>query len=270
MSWWMQGVSEAPKDLDIEIAFENNVYSIWFERLLEYLDERRKQFVGTIHVTDIVYPCPRRGYYNAFMPPNMRMSGVMFVWMGIEMHKFPFLEHSELNLSWEGISGTVDEYEKGLFLDIKTTRNPPLYYNRKRKEKVITIRDHHLTQLEYYRVLLEKNDYPVESAGILYIDVNDGNVYPAMAQIHSRELDKIEEEMLDRKNSLEFYLTTRHLPPRDMSIGWMCKKGYCPNAYQCYKNVNPVDYLKPEYVELRWSTLKELLDEEEAPVEETA
>lgn len=265
--WWLAGLPQSPSDNDIERKFEQNIFLKWFEKLYTTLGANTAQRAPGVHVSDLVYPCARRGYYNALLPPTLDMKGSIYVWIGIELHKLKLLEHSELSLEWNGISGTVDEYENGIYIDIKTTRNPPTYYNRSRKEKVVTIRAHHLTQLEYYRVLLEENEYPVDVAGILYIDVNEAKLFPGMAKIHARELDTIKEEMMGRQAPLELYLNTRTLPPRDTSVWWMCSGGYCPHFGTCMRNSNPSDFLSEEYMNMRWSTVNELLDDNAAAPE---
>jgi len=243
-----------------------------YERLIEMFVERRFQeslfgFMTKnnslrnpgVHVSDIVYPCARKAYYAHLSPPNLDTEGAMRLWIGIKIHETPLTETNELTLEWNGITGTVDEYEDGLLIDKKTTRNPPVYYNRSRKEHVVSLRDHHLTQLEYYKVLLEKNGYPVNEAGILYIDVNDAQVYFGRAKF-TRTSEEIEREMLSRAKTIELFLNERKLPPYDNSIKWMCMK-YCPYQQQCALNINPADYLTEEYLNIRWSDINQMIEE---------
>jgi len=246
-----------------EQKMETKIEERFLERLFQYLQESGEGRVKGVHVSDIIYPCARKGYYNALMPPlNLDIKGAIRIWTGIELHKMPLCKQHELSLSWRGINGTVDEYENGLFFDKKSTRNIPTYYDRKRGAYVVKIREHHLRQLEYYRVLLEENNYNVDVGGILYINVDDASIMAGIGDLFARELEAIKEEMLERSSKLSLYLNTRTLPPRDMSVRWMCVKGYCPFVQQCMLNINPTEFLKQEYLETRWSVINEIRDED--------
>ena len=253
MSW-----ADMTKDKDADLQtrkIELGVEEKFLETLFRYLQNSGETRVAGLHVTDILYPCSRRGYYNALMPPlGLDVAGAIRIWTGVELHKMPMLEKHEITLEWSGISGTIDEYEKGLFIDKKTTRKIPTVYDRKLGEYVVNIRDHHLRQLEYYRVLLEENGYNVDWGAVLYINVDSGEVMAGLGDIHERKLEDIESEMSERALNLKVYLDKKVLPPRDISIRWMCHK-YCPYIQQCMLNVNPTSFLTPEFVDSRWSII---------------
>lgn len=231
----------------------------FLEKLYNSLKGNTAERKQGIHVSDLVYKCPRRAYYNHMMPPSMDLKGAIRVWTGIELHKTPLMEHSELTLEWNGIVGTIDEYENGFLMDKKTTRSVPTYYNRSRKEKVVTLRDHHKLQLEYYKVLLEENNYPVTEGGILYIDVNEAEVWFGRANF-TRSNEEIKKEMISRKNAIELFLNARKLPPYNNETRWMCM-GYCPFQQQCSLDMNPADFLSEKYMNMRWSEVNEALEE---------
>lgn len=193
------------------MEWEERFYCIVFDDLME---EREG-----IHVSHLVYPCLRRAYYDITTDTSFDLEGGMRMWIGKQIHKLPVSKHHELSLEWEDIRGTIDEYENGFFMDKKTTRNIPKRYPR----------SHHVKQVEMYRVLLEKNGYPVKEASILYIDVDSTRVKEYKVKL-KRDIEQVELEMLRKKEIIETALFSRQPPNRH--IDWLCR--YCNHSSRCF------------------------------------
>ena len=169
-----------------------------------------------IHVSTLVYDCLRRGYYDATLGPRFNLETYLKFWIGKSCHTTPILRHHELSLEWNGVKGTVDEYEDGVIVDKKTTREIPR-----------SPYPSHVKQLEYYKVLLESNGYPVEQGFILYIDVATPGAHVLEAPL--RETGDVQRELMEKYTTL-----TRALedgtPPRGVP-GWLCR--YCGFSEEC-------------------------------------
>jgi CRISPR/Cas system-associated exonuclease Cas4 (RecB family) len=174
---------------------------------------------GKISVSSIIYPCLRKAYYEKKHGAFFDISAAYTFWIGKAMHKMNFLEEGEGELEWEGIVGRFDDYEKGTLVDKKSVNELPR-----------TANSHHITQLEYYYVLCQKNHKPVNDIWILYLEKK----YPAHKwfKVKPRPLEVIEKEMLERKSVLEECLAkgSNKIPGRDIS--WLCK--YCPFTPLCF------------------------------------
>jgi len=264
MNWTDLSIKKT--DSDYEKKIEMFVERRFQERIFNFMSGNTGDRKPGVHVSDLVYPCTRKAYYARLTPPNLDTKGAITLYTGIKVHEMPLSENCELTLEWNGIVGTIDEYENGLLIDKKTTRNVPKYYNRSRKEQVVSLRSHHLTQLEYYKVLLEENGYDVDEAGILYIDVNESEVWFGRAKF-SRTSEEVKQEMIQRKTMLETFLNARKLPPFDNSIRWMCM-GYCPYQQACALNRNPAEHLSDEYLNTRWTDINNMIEELNEPIEE--
>jgi len=156
-------------------------------------------------VTALIYECMRRAYYQLTIPErSISPQGAVRAWVGRECHKTDILGgEMELSLEWEGITGRIDEYdpERKLLLDKKTTRVIP-------REPW----SHHITQCEYYKILLEENERPVDEGVLCYINVDNGTIqnYP----VRFRNSEEIKKEMLEKKRTLQECLNSGILPPR--------------------------------------------------------
>lgn len=199
-----------------------------FYKALAWSERDRTVF----HVTELSRECMRQSWYahvhgglGYFNVETLLRFGI-----GTGIHKIPILAQSELPLSWAGIHGTIDEYENGVILEKKHTsakfpRSP---------------QDHYVRQVEYYKVLLLKNDFKVTAAYILYINVDDPEI--RVFPLSMRPTDEIENEMLFRKALLEDHIKKKIPPPRTM--GWQC--GYCNYASICFGREYPIFMDPPE------------------------
>jgi CRISPR/Cas system-associated exonuclease Cas4 (RecB family) len=266
MSNWTAGAIVKTDPL-YEKKLEMSVERLFSETLFKFMTRNNAERVPAVHVSDLVYACPRKAYYAHTTPPALNMKSAITLWTGIMLHETPLTENCEMTLDWEGIVGTIDEYDADakMLIDKKTTRNVPQYYNRSRKEQVVSLRSSHLTQLEYYKVLLEENGYPVEEAGIIYIDVAESKMAFGRAKF-KRSNEVVKEEMLARKDILEYALNNRELPHYDNSVKWFCM-GYCAHQQACALNVNPPDIYTEDYTEKRWSVLHQALEDVAIPLD---
>jgi len=205
------------QDLEVLEAFYTAVFR-------ECLEEHHP-----ISVTALVYDCLRRAYYNAVVPEEIiDPAGKIRVWIGKKLHETSIYPKSEIELSYKGVHGRVDEYDPSSkrIIDKKTTRKIPREPH-----------DHHVKQLLFYKVLMERNGYPVEKATVLYIDVNSTNVvaYPVDLSDASFDMEAVEKEMLEKAGRLRRALKSGILPPRSMS--WLCH--YCAYFSWCFLNYMP-------------------------------
>lgn len=186
------------------------------------------------HVTELVFNCPRQiflrrvvGDFFISYPSIFRLA------IGRKMHEISILKEHEKRIEWQGIVGTVDEYENGVLIEKKTTvhapRNAPY--------------GHHVTQAEYYKVLLEETGNPVLHGFILYFDVSNVDDPLTIFEVPFRLYDVIKSEMIRKRNELLKIFGSLNfeqkfvIPARKTS--WLCK--YCDYAYMCYM---PIDKLQ--------------------------
>lgn len=189
------------------------------ERILESINKQNKRREG-IHVTSLVYGCLRRSYYEQTVGDGLfNLKTLLTFWIGRAIHMTPLLKEHELQLEFEGIVGTVDDFEpeEGLLIDKKTCKLIP-------KEAY----SHHKKQIEYYIWLLKKNGHDVKKAYVLYIDIVNKKL--ELFPVFARNLDVIEKEILERKNMLLEALNNKEMPPRSMS--WLCD--YCSFSGRCF------------------------------------
>jgi len=180
-----------------------------------------------ISVTAVQYECLRRGYYNALVPEELiSLDGKVRTWIGRKLHETPIYPVHELRLVWAGVHGRIDEYDPASLkiVEKKTVRSIP-------REP----RPHHVEQLKFYRVLMERNGFPVENASILYIDVSSARVRAYRVDVLDEPLEAIEDRMVARGQLLRDHLLSHQLPPRRMS--WLCD--YCAYVGWCFSDYNP-------------------------------
>ncbi|MHA1286218.1 MAG: CRISPR-associated protein Cas4 [Candidatus Thorarchaeota archaeon] len=191
---------------------------MWTERFYCAVFKDLKSERKGIHISHLIYDCLRRAYYDLTTDVPFDLDGGMRMWIGKQIHKLSISDNSELTLEWEGITGSVDEYQDGHFCDLKTTRNVPR-----------SSRPHHVKQLEMYRVLLEKNGYEVKDASMVYINVDTTEVVEFPVKF-KRNIETVEKEMLEKKSKLETALERGWLPERHLS--WLCR--YCNYSSRCF------------------------------------
>ena len=196
---------------------ENKIVEKFYQAL--FRESAYSQPKGTVSVTQLSFPCIRRAVLEMLSPrKEIDPEGLIRTWIGRKLHESSVLGgRNEVEVQWGGIFGRVDEYspESGVVLEKKTTRYIPA-----------EPRENHVRQVEYYKVLLERNGMAVSSAYILYIDVNDA--YVRVFPVEMRPAEEVEAEMLERKEKILECVAMNILPPRDVGF-WeeKSRKTYC-------------------------------------------
>jgi len=193
-----------------------------YERLLSN-DYERKVSDDETFVTELVYDCLRRAYYSRKIAPTFDLKTVVTFFIGNAIHTYKLAGKNEMSISWNNIRGRVDDYdpETGVLFEKKTTYSG-----------VRSVLPHHLTQVEYYKVLLEKNGYKVSNGYVVYVNVVDRRVM--VFPVVFRPSEEIEAEMLKKKETLIKSLKENKPPKR--YLGWLCE--YCPFAGICFSKGN--------------------------------
>lgn len=134
------------------------------------------------------------------------------------------------------LQGTVDSYDPELrtILDYKTVSEYRKYDPRlKRGADRTAADDDHVLQVNLYRMLLEVNGYPVDAAGIFYIQTYKEakrNIF----DVPLWDLDDTLELAVRLAEPLARYELLGELPPpltEDHPKFWLC--GRCPVAEKC-------------------------------------
>lgn len=192
--------------------------------IIKDIDEDRSR---EIHVTDLVYECVRRAYYEKTEGYGVTgFDTAMVLWTGKKLHETGLegCEHEvpvEMELGGVTVVGRIDELCDGgdLIVDKKTTRHVPS-----------SPYDHHVFQVLLYALALKKMGRRVPSRGaVIYIDVSGLNIRAYTFQITASLLDKVEREATARAVELAAALKLRR-PPRPRP-GWLCQ--YCSYVRRC-------------------------------------
>lgn len=193
--------------------------------IYKYLGNTEDDYRYKIHVSDLIYDCTRRAYYNKIYPTIVDIAGALRMSIGKAVHEIQMSPGHEMEIEFEGILGHIDEYWDGIVVDKKTCRMIP-------REPY----SHHVKQVEMYRAMLLERGYEVERLAILYIDVSKPEIKAYSWEPQFDPLDVLD-EMLTKKAVLLDALKSGIAPPRHVS--WECN--YCPYAWQCFKEVGDVD-----------------------------
>ncbi|MCR8432729.1 MAG: Dna2/Cas4 domain-containing protein [Crenarchaeota archaeon] len=183
--------------------------------------EEAKPPLEKINVTDLAFPCLKHAFYSKKFVNERRgkFSELVTLWVGTKLHEVKILNQHEVEVEYNDIYGRVDGYGDGVILELKTTRKiPPQPF------------PHHLKQVNYYRVLLERNNYPVAFAVILYVNIANSTA-KAFLILFEQSLEDTEREMIERKERLVNALKSDTPPPSIPEEPWACD--YCDFAYLC-------------------------------------
>ena len=199
------------------------------EKFYEAIQDEQEPRTG-IHVSSLCYSCLRRGYYSLVHGDYFDRKNLLTFWIGRMLHKTKVLAEQEIKLEWERIKGSCDDYENGWLIDKKTCTVIPERANL-----------HHITQLEYYAVMLEAIGQPVNHGWIIYIDISNKRVAEQYASLRKGR-EKIKTEMREKRDILEKALATKTPPERN--IDWLCD--YCSFSSICFskplKDLNLRDF----------------------------
>lgn len=200
-----------------------------YKGIVEYLEQERRKGV---HVSNIKYPCLRRGYYDIAKPRNYDWETAWKFFIGSKVHEVPLEdeEYHEIELEWNEILGSCDEYDpdQKMVYDKKITDNPP-HYNKK------YARDQDQKQVSYYAVMLEAAGYPVEKGMVLYLDKSKDKPNPVKKPVDlpddlSEDGDTAK-EMIRKKDVIKQALKSK-TPPHRNPNDWLCR--YCDHFRTCY------------------------------------
>jgi CRISPR/Cas system-associated exonuclease Cas4 (RecB family) len=170
-------------------------------------DSPYSQPKGSVSVTQLSFPCLRRAVIEILSGiSGIDPGGLIRTWIGKKCHETSILRKKmELELQWEGVYGRVDEYDPDSFvlIDKKFTRSVPS-----------EVREHHARQVNYYRVLLEKNGMPVSEMYVVYVDVDAAFV--RVLPVEMMPLEEAEAELVERRDRVLECVKTGILPPREV------------------------------------------------------
>jgi CRISPR/Cas system-associated exonuclease Cas4 (RecB family) len=208
--------------------FEQKVLQDFYQSLYKYLREKGGEDIrknippNKVLASELIYDCLRRPYYSRVYGDSIDLQSAMRMVVGAKWHEIPIYS-GEMQVEWEDIVGHPDEYDKegGILLEKKSCRDLPR-----------SPYDHHVKQVEIYRLLLEKNGFPVLASIILYFNVGsrDGGPDAKAFIISPCDLDQLEVELLKKKEILLKSLEERKPPPP--YISWLC--GYCQFTSKCF------------------------------------
>jgi len=197
----------------------------FYRAVLTELEEDRS---NEVHVTDLVYECLRRAYYEkkySAMPSDE--SGALVLWIGKKLHETPVCSGHEVELSADidgvPVRGSIDELctvgDKIVIVDKKSTRGAP--------SKPY---EHHVKQVLFYAAILAKTKGIVADYGaVLYIDV--ANLYSKVFvfPITVMDIESAWAELSSKARKLWDAMVNDRVPPAEP--GWLCK--YCPYWRRC-------------------------------------
>ena len=185
-----------------------------FNAMLDEKDRDKTVF----YVTEICYDCLRYAYYNITEGRRYGMKDLITTFVGKAVHLIPILEKNELEVSYKCVRGRVDDYENGILLEKKTCRKIP--------DKPL---EHHIRQVEYYKVLLEESGYPVDKIFIAYLDVANNKL--EVFEVKPRNTEEIKREIDEKIGELMKAVALGKPPERKFS--WLCS--YCPFFDKCVR-----------------------------------
>jgi len=203
------------------------------EKFLEAIIQKQEPRSPGVHVTDIAYPCKRKAWFTRQLGEFGTSQDVLTLWHGRMLHNTTILPMSELELTWNGITGRLDEYDKdeAILIDKKSI---------KKIFKSYLPKPEHVFQLECYNVLLQKNGHaPVKEARILYMEKETPHsILDLEVTKKLRSADVVADEMVAAKE----LILSKDPPPR-VCNEWTCD--YCSFVPKCFQQFEKVTQLMP-------------------------
>ena len=233
---------------------------------LELQEDRSRE----IHVTDLVYPCIRKAYYQKTMPPAYKgETSLLTLWIGKKLHEtrppnaYDFsdktVEEAREILTPELVrdieSGTEPVVLHELPLEAElggarvVGRTDMVVWDPESGEWIVVDKktvereaprspySHHVEQVLFYASMLNSlyGITPTRGA-VAYIQLSQGKTI----EVHEFDIlpDKLEEArgvMEERASGLALALGTGVLP--EPVMGWYCR--YCPYYEACVLDLNP-------------------------------
>ncbi|MEM4863527.1 MAG: PD-(D/E)XK nuclease family protein [Candidatus Nezhaarchaeales archaeon] len=207
---------------------EGEIIARFWKAVMKSIDDGQR--ASEIHVTDLVYDCIRRSWYDKQVGDVVSdPKGIMAVWIGRMLHEMPVCDEHEVELKYTTpsgieITGRMDELcvidGDVVIIDKKTTRQIP--------GKPL---DHHVKQLLYYAYMLWKvRGVRASKIAVLYIDVSSLEVKPYIIPINQIMIESAGREMEEKAVVLSESLRSG-IPPR-RQVGWWCS--YCSMFRRCF------------------------------------
>lgn len=212
---------------------EDKIKFLFLKRVLEDMEEEREE---GWHVTELVYDCLRRCYYernykeilksvDTDVSGNLSEDTILTFWIGKKLHEMPLSRRHEYAVRWKDIVGRIDEIleidGELIILDKKTVR-----------KQVNSPYGHHIKQVEMYSALLFAQDgIEVNKGAILYIDVANKN-----SKVFTFGLEKDKTKILaemERKRDILTEAIEKGIPP-EPKISWLCN--YCNWFERCIRD----------------------------------
>lgn len=225
------------------MKLEDKLKFLFLKAVLEDMDEDRGD---SVHVTEIVYDCLRKPYYDRLLkeklasidddisPKGLSEDTILTFWIGKKLHEMPIsnftvgdvLAH-ELPVGLEDydVVGSIDEIVELegniIIVDKKTTRRP-----------VSSPYSHHIKQVEMYSVLLNET-YGIRAnmGAIIYIDVSNKKVQVYTFRL-GHNYDSVLREIKTKAMALKRAIEKKELPPANVS--WLCN--YCAWFERCIRD----------------------------------
>lgn len=221
-------------------VYADIIKTTFMQKVLDNLEEHREG----IHVSDLVYDCIRRAYYNKkygnsieyTSGEDIKTSGsltereIMTFWIGKKIHELPITALHETPIEYKGVRGTFDEAltinGDFIIIDKKTvSKLPSRPY------------EHHKTQIKYYALMYWKTkNVKAKYGAVLYIlkDTsmnNDEIVRVFVFPITDKDYEDTEVTFIERLTILKNALD-KDIPPQ-RTPSFMCR--YCPWQELCFR-----------------------------------
>ncbi len=251
---WLCEVTRRPVEVDtcLECALHHRAPSCPLDYLVlrklareirddEGVELLRATGFPVVRVTSLI-GCPRAAWYELHNvqpdpePPSRlwaRLRGTIF--HEALLPRDGALTERRLAVFVKGVAfvtGRVDWYDptSETLVDIKTVSRRARWdrANGGFKEFEIKANPRHVQQLRLYKWLLEENGYPVTSARLLYLSMQQTKSIPV-----ELTLDGVEEFVLDTLSRITAETPPPPVPPE--GEGWRCS--YCPYG-DCPSNAN--------------------------------
>ncbi len=219
------------------MKLEDKIKFLFLKRVLGDMEEEREE---GWHVTELVYDCLRRCYYERKykeilkdvendVSGNLNEDLMLTFWIGKKLHEMPLSKRHEYVVRWKDIVGRIDEIleidGELIILDKKTVRR-----------QVNAPYEHHVKQVEMYSGLLFAQDgIEVNKGGILYIDVANKN-----SKVFTFELERNKAKILaemERKRNILAEAIEKGIPP-ELRVSWLCN--YCNWFERCIRDYGGV------------------------------
>ena len=217
------------------------IKTVFMQKIIKDLEEDR----SGIHVSDLVYSCLRRSFFNIKfgsrieyedVDGEIKSSGaltereIMTFWIGKKIHELPITQLHEIPVEYMGVKGTFDEAlwidDNFIILDKKTvSKLPSRPY------------EHHKTQIMYYALMYWKTKgVKAKYGAVVYIlkDTSVGNdeiVRVFVFPITDKDYNEIEITLKSRLAILKKALKDDVPPPRVPTF--MCR--YCHWQELCFR-----------------------------------